>query len=277
MGLCRWKACLCLILICIGWIDLAQADSPDATAKLNMMRLRSSFIMKIIQHVEWPAQSSEDTASKVHIAVIGGGDAFDVLIEVVSKSQHPDRISVRVAGPQDDLSNVDVVLISSGKIDDLEVVLASLSDSPTLVVSDHDGFCEAGAMVNFIVQKTKRGSKLRFEINRGRAEAAGLKISSQLMKGNIDLVLIDIQMPKMSGLEATEAIRSWEKEEQRSPIPIIGLSANAMAGDAEKALSAGMNDYLTKPINPQKLYECIERWAEGVAEKKSDAGPKKQV
>ena len=188
VGLCMWTACLCLILICTGWIDLAHADSPDAAANLNLMRLRSSFILKIIQYVEWPAQSLEDTASKVHIAVIGGGDAYDVLIEVVSKSQHPDRIRVRVAGPHDDLSNVDVVLISSGKIDDLEAVLASLTDSPTLVVSDHDGFCEAGAMINFIIQKTKRGSKLRFEINRGRAEASGLKISSQLLKLAVSVI-----------------------------------------------------------------------------------------
>lgn len=182
MGLRGWTAGLCLLLICIGVSDFARAGDPDAAAKLNLMRLRSSFILKIIQHVEWPAQSSEDTASRVHIAVIGGGDAFDVLMNVVSKSQHPDRFSVRAAGPNDDLSNVDVVLISSGEIDDLEAVLSSLSDSPTLVVSDHEGFCEAGAMVNFIVQKTRRGSKIRFEMNRGRAEAVGLKISSQLME-----------------------------------------------------------------------------------------------
>lgn len=182
MGLRRWTASLCLIWMCIGLIDVARASDHDATAKMNMMRLRSSFILKIIQHVEWTAQSPDDTKSKVYIAVIGDCDAFDVLMNAVSKSLHPDRFSVRAAGPHDDLSNVDVVLISSSEIDDLKAVLSSLSDSPTLVISDHEGFCEAGAMVNFVVQKTKRGSKLRFEINRGRTEAAGLKISSQLMK-----------------------------------------------------------------------------------------------
>lgn len=105
----------------------------------------------------------------------------------------------------------------------------------------------------------------------------GAEAVEQVKKGNVDLLIMDIQMPVMSGLDATKAIRSWEKEEKRRPVPIIGLSANAMAGDAEKALRVGMNDYLTKPIIPHQLYDRIEKWAARMAEDKSDARTEKNV
>jgi len=73
---------------------------------------------------------------------------------------------------------------------------------------------------------------------------------------------MDWQMPEMDGLEATKAIRAWEQT--RDPgnhrIPIIALTANAMPGDRELCLSAGMDDYLTKPIKPIELQATLARW-----------------
>jgi two-component system sensor histidine kinase/response regulator len=72
-----------------------------------------------------------------------------------------------------------------------------------------------------------------------------------------DLVLMDVQMPKMDGLAATIEIRETLK---MMAIPIIAMTANAMKGDREKCLVAGMNDYLSKPINPNKLFSILETW-----------------
>jgi len=80
-----------------------------------------------------------------------------------------------------------------------------------------------------------------------------------------DLVLMDVQMPEMSGLEAATAIREREKE-TGGLIPIIALTAHAMKGDREECMAAGMNDYLSKPIQPQELYEAIARLARPPAE-----------
>lgn len=73
----------------------------------------------------------------------------------------------------------------------------------------------------------------------------------------VDLVLMDIQMPHMNGLEATKAIRQLERN---NTVPIIALTAHAMADEKETLLKVGMNDYQTKPINQDQLISCIERW-----------------
>ncbi|MBW1706988.1 MAG: response regulator [Deltaproteobacteria bacterium] len=75
-----------------------------------------------------------------------------------------------------------------------------------------------------------------------------------------DLILMDVQMPEMDGLEATRAIREKEKE-RGGHIPIVAMTAHAMKGDREKCLSAGMDDYVPKPIKADELFSVVERVA----------------
>ncbi len=80
----------------------------------------------------------------------------------------------------------------------------------------------------------------------------------EILKNNdFDLVLMDCQMPEMDGFEATAAIRSWE-EEAGGHVSVIAMTANAMQGDRERCLNAGMDDYVSKPINRDKLVAAIE-------------------
>ena len=85
----------------------------------------------------------------------------------------------------------------------------------------------------------------------------GVQAIELFEKDHFDLILMDIQMPVMGGLEATKKIRTIEKG-RTSKIPIIALTANAMKGDRQICLAAGMDDYLSKPIDKKKLVEMVE-------------------
>ena len=83
------------------------------------------------------------------------------------------------------------------------------------------------------------------------------------VKNNLyKLVLMDMHMPVMDGYKATQGIRQWEEDSGLAAIPIIALTANALAGDKEKCLSAGMSDYLPKPIKQKVLQQVVSKWAE---------------
>jgi CheY-like chemotaxis protein len=91
--------------------------------------------------------------------------------------------------------------------------------------------------------------------------ADGREVVPALEKQHFDLILMDCQMPDMDGYATTVAVREWERHAAgRSRIPIVALTANAMAGDREQCLNAGMDDYLSKPFTQQALLGVIERW-----------------
>ncbi|HEB56618.1 MAG TPA: response regulator [Gammaproteobacteria bacterium] len=101
--------------------------------------------------------------------------------------------------------------------------------------------------------------------------ADGLAALNSLNQSSADapyiLVLMDCQMPEMDGYEATCAIRDGKAGENYKSIPIIAMTANAMQGDREKCLEVGMDDYLSKPIEPELLFKKLQQWLPGAEEK----------
>jgi CheY-like chemotaxis protein/HPt (histidine-containing phosphotransfer) domain-containing protein len=103
----------------------------------------------------------------------------------------------------------------------------------------------------------RRGHKVTIAANGRRALAA-------IRQEPFDVVLMDVQMPEMGGFDATSAIRAWERE-TGSHVAIIAMTAHAMKGDRERCLAAGMDEYLTKPLDPRRLCALVEQMAPGGA------------
>jgi CheY-like chemotaxis protein/HPt (histidine-containing phosphotransfer) domain-containing protein len=96
--------------------------------------------------------------------------------------------------------------------------------------------------------------------------ANGKEAITALDRQPYDLIFMDVQMPEMDGLQATQVIRERQKEQSRfpnykSPTIIVAMTAAAMQGDRDKCIAAGMDDYLAKPVRPEDIRSLVERWA----------------
>jgi CheY-like chemotaxis protein len=112
-------------------------------------------------------------------------------------------------------------------------------------------------------------------------ESAGLIVSvvdngeegvRAVLEKDYDVVLMDIQMPVMNGYEATAAIRS---DPRFKDLPVIAMTAHAMAGDEEKSLKAGMNGHVAKPIDPDQLFATLQKWIK--PDEKRDLGQQLEI
>ncbi len=99
----------------------------------------------------------------------------------------------------------------------------------------------------------------------------GKEVLAALEHGTFDVILMDVQMPEMDGLEATAAIREKEKG-TGAHIPIIAMTAHAMQGDRDRCARAGMDGYVSKPIQPERLFDAIAQVLPPVPQEPSAAG-----
>jgi len=112
---------------------------------------------------------------------------------------------------------------------------------------------------NIINQQVALGILKKYGM-KADAAADGAEALKALETIPYDLVLMDVQMPVMDGFEATRRIRDHKTPVLNHDVPVIAMTANALQGDREICLAAGMNDYVSKPIQPEKLAEVLERW-----------------
>jgi CheY-like chemotaxis protein len=108
----------------------------------------------------------------------------------------------------------------------------------------------------------------------------GMEALERLEKTAYDLVFMDVQMPVMDGFEATRQIRDPNSAVLNHQVPIVAMTANAMAGDREKCVSAGMNDYIPKPIAPDDVYRVLSRFfpeRKGDGPEPAEPGPRERT
>ena len=124
---------------------------------------------------------------------------------------------------------------------------------------------------NIINQKVALGILKKLGL-RADAAADGIEALKALENLPYDLVLMDVQMPEMDGLEATHHIRDPQSAVLDHNVPIIAMTAHALHGDRERCINAGMSDYISKPVEAQALMEILERWLPDKAEENQSAG-----
>jgi PAS domain S-box-containing protein len=152
----------------------------------------------------------------------------------------------------------------------LEAILLAFGESPgqsgaAPLITRHTLMPKPRALKVLLAEDNPVNQKLVLTLltKRGHQAAVaseGRQALEMVKSQEFDLVLMDVQMPVMDGLEATAAIRKLEEGTGRR-VPIIALTAHAMKGDREKFLAAGMDDYLAKPIDPRTMFRVIEEAA----------------
>jgi len=137
----------------------------------------------------------------------------------------------------------------------LDVVHEETKEEKTAPVSDHRIFenlnilvAEDNAINQKLVKNVLNGLGIEVTIANNGEEALNYR-----MRHEYDMIFMDIQMPVMGGIEATEKITEYEEKNRKHHIPIVALTANALQGDREKYLNAGLDNYLSKPIELDKL------------------------
>ena len=95
------------------------------------------------------------------------------------------------------------------------------------------------------------------EIDHAENGRVVLEMFENSQAGYYDAILMDVRMPEMDGLEAAAAIRALDRPDARA-IPIIALTANAFDEDVQRSLQVGMNAHLSKPVDPERLYQTLE-------------------
>ena len=213
--------------------------------------------------VDWQMPSLDGIETSKHILALPGLSAPPHIVMVTAYG----REDVLKQAEENELENVLVKPVTS----------STLFDTIVAVLHAHQGATDLNvqAAPSFEIDRTRgtrvfvvEDNEINQEVAIGLLEDAAIKVDFLAENGEIavrmaqetdyDAVLMDMQMPVMDGIEATRAIRSDPRSQD---LPIIAMTANAMAADREKCLKAGMNDHIGKPIDPDELFSVLLRWA----------------
>ncbi len=255
---------LCAMLDHFGMRAAAVADGAAAVERLQAAQARGEPFHLVLLDWLMPGMDGIETARRINAA-----------------ANLPDGVPA-------------VLMITAGSYDKLAEQLASVGldrvlAKPVSESSLHDAILEAllgtvAAEEHRRVRQRQREGEHDFsairdarvllvddvELNRIVAQAflrqAGVRVDiavhgrealQKIAEHDYALVLMDIQMPEMDGLAATREIRM---DPRHRDLPIVAMTAHAMSGDRERSLAAGMNDHLTKPIDPEALFAALLRW-----------------
>jgi PAS domain S-box-containing protein len=249
-------------LLLTKWqVEHTLVDSGDkALKKLTQARIQGTPYHIAILDMQMPEMDGFQLATKIK----ADSDIFSTtrLLMLTSQGQRGDVERLKAAGfngylnkPVDQSILYNTLMTIAGVNAQQQPLITAFSaralpqfKARVLVVED-----------NAINQRVAQGLLRKFGVQVDLA-ANGEEALNSLQNFPFDLVFMDCQMPVMDGYEATKKIRLPQSKVLNSNIPIIAMTANSMQGDREKCLTAGMDDFIAKPVNPNKLQEALKRW-----------------
>ncbi|MBA6347246.1 response regulator [Colwellia sp. BRX8-9] len=249
-------------LLLTKWqVEHTLVDSGDkALEKLTQARIQGTPYHIAILDMQMPEMDGLQLATKIK----ADSDIFSTtrLLMLTSQGQRGDVERLKAAGfngylnkPVDQSILYNTLMTIAGVNSQQQPLITAFSaralpqfKARVLVVED-----------NAINQRVAQGLLRKFGVQVDIA-ANGEEALNSLQNLPFDLVFMDCQMPVMDGYEATKKIRLPQSKVLNSNIPIIAMTANSMQGDREKCLAVGMDDFIAKPVNPNKLQEALKRW-----------------
>jgi signal transduction histidine kinase/DNA-binding response OmpR family regulator len=246
-----------------GWgVETAgAADGPSALSALRAARDRGVPFRAAMLDAEMPGMDGEALGAAIR-AEEGVAETILVLMTTLARE---------VDGARGQEIGFGAYLVKPVKHADLIACLtAALTQSPAsrgsrfgaLFSSQPPPWSSLRILVaddNATNQEVTCGILKGFGL-RADAVASGTEALFALETVAYNLVLMDVHMPEVDGLEATRAIRHPGSRVKDRGVPIVAMTALAMSGDRERCLEAGMNDYVSKPVEPNRLAEVLERW-----------------
>jgi two-component system sensor histidine kinase/response regulator len=248
-------------LLLTKWqVEHTLVDSGDkALKKLTQARIQGTPYHIAILDMQMPEMDGFQLATKIK----ADSDIFSTtrLLMLTSQGQRGDVERLKAAGFNGYLNKpVDQSILYNT----LMTIAGVNAQQPLITAFSARALPQFKARVlvvedNAINQRVAQGLLRKFGVQVDLA-ANGEEALNSLQNFPFDLVFMDCQMPVMDGYEATKKIRLPQSKVLNSNIPIIAMTANSMQGDREKCLAAGMDDFIAKPVNPNKLQEALKRW-----------------
>ncbi len=287
-----------------GLVPTIAADGKEAIDLFNEASGSGTPYRLILLDMQMPEVDGFDVAKMIK-DVPSGKDVKIIMLSSMGERGDSERCkAVSISGylskpiKQSDL--FDAIMMTMG---------LSSEETPT-VITRHKIYEERESYnillaEDNLINQTLATKLLETRGHRVALASNGIEAVEAFKKGDFDLVLMDIQMPKMDGFEATREIRKTEDRRQRTEdkgqapedsikakqapdanqstinnqqstiqrVPIIAMTAHAMTGDREKCISAGMDDYVSKPIKPEALFSAINKVARKSQTKKAQKRP----
>ena len=243
-----------LVLEEVGIVSDFRLSGNEAIELLKLADARSESYNLILVDLKMPEQDGVEVTRKIR--ELYNGDSTIIILTAYSWD---DVMEEAIAAGVD--SFMAKPLFASGVLEEFKQAIrrkqvsypttrkADLTGKRILLAEDMP--INAEIMMEVLTMRN-------MTVNHAENGAIAVEMFSQSPENTYDAILMDVRMPVLDGLGATEAIRAMNRPDAQS-IPIIALTANAFDEDVQRSLQAGMNAHLSKPVEPERLYETLER------------------